>query len=63
MNYLIFVEKILPPMPKTFQEARSSVISDYQTYLEESWVAKLKEKFSVKINKRAKKAAFQELMK
>ena len=63
MNYLIFIEKILPPMPKTFQEARSSVISDYQTYLEETWVAKLKEKFKVKINKKAKKAAFQELMK
>jgi hypothetical protein len=39
------------------------VISDYQTYLEETWVAKLKEKFKVKINKKGKKAAFQELMK
>jgi peptidyl-prolyl cis-trans isomerase SurA len=63
MNYLIFIEKILPPMPKTFQEARSSVISDYQTNLEETWVATLKEKFKVKINKKARKAAFQELMK
>jgi peptidyl-prolyl cis-trans isomerase SurA len=63
MNYLIFIEKILPPMTKTFQEARSSVISDYQTHLEGSWVSELKEKFKVKINKKAKKAAFQELMK
>ncbi len=63
MNYLILIEKILPPGPKTFHEARSSVISDYQTHLEDSWIKQLRRKFAVKVNKKAKKQAFEQLVK
>lgn len=59
IHYLVWVKKILPPGPKTFEEARASVISDYQSYLEESWIRKLNAKFGVKIRKKAKKEAFQ----
>jgi len=62
MNYLVVIEKILPPGPETFEEARASVISDYQTYLEESWITELKRKFGVKIEKKEKKQAFQQLV-
>lgn len=60
-GYLVEVEKILPPGPKTFGEARASVISDYQTFLEEAWIKELKAKFGVKVRKRAKKEVFAEL--
>lgn len=62
MNYLIFIEKILPPGFKTFQEARSSVISDYQTHLENTWMAQLRKKFEVKVNRKAKKQAIEQLV-
>jgi peptidyl-prolyl cis-trans isomerase SurA len=63
MNYLIWIEKILPPGPKTFQEARSSVISDYQTHLEDSWIKQLRKKFGVKVKKGGKKQAFEQLIR
>jgi len=62
VNYLIASEKILPPGPETFEEARASVISDYQTFLEDSWITELKRKFGVKVDKRARKQAFSTLM-
>ena len=60
--YMVGIEKILPPGLRTFEEARASVISDYQTFLEESWITELKRKFVVKVGKKAKKSAFEELM-
>ncbi|HEX8040652.1 MAG TPA: peptidylprolyl isomerase [Chryseosolibacter sp.] len=60
-SYLVEVETILPPGPKTFGEARASVISDYQTFLEEAWIKELKAKFGVKVKKKAKKEVFGEL--
>ncbi len=37
---------------KSFADARGSVINDYQTYLEEQWVAELKKKYPVKVNRK-----------
>jgi len=38
------------PSFKTFEEARSDVIADYQNELEIKWVAELKRKYPVKVN-------------
>ena len=62
VHYLIDADKILPPGPQTFEEARASVISEYQTFLEHSWISELKRKFGVKVDKKAKKRAFSILM-
>lgn len=62
MHYLVVIETLVPPGPETFEEARASVISDYQTWLEESWIRELKRKFVVKVDKKAKKLAFRDLM-
>ncbi len=62
LNYLILIEKILPPGPKTFLEARSSVISDYQNHLEESWIKQLRRNLGVKINKKVKKQVLEKLV-
>ncbi|HEU5148398.1 MAG TPA: peptidylprolyl isomerase [Chryseosolibacter sp.] len=62
VHYLVQVEKILPPGAETFDEARASVISDYQTFLEDSWISELKRKFGVKVDKKVKKKVFAELI-
>lgn len=38
------------PSLKTFEEARSDVITDYQNELELKWIAELKRKYPVKVN-------------
>ena len=44
------IRKIEPARPKTFQEARGSVINDYQKELEKQWVNRLQQQFPVKVN-------------
>ncbi|MBC7890411.1 MAG: peptidylprolyl isomerase [Ferruginibacter sp.] len=46
--------KVLKMFPanqqRSFEEAKGLVINDYQTFLEEKWVAALKKKYPVKVN-------------
>jgi peptidyl-prolyl cis-trans isomerase SurA len=63
MQYLVRIEKMVPPGPLTFEEARPEVISDYQNHLEKEWVEKLRKKYPVKIDKKGKKYAFEQLIK
>jgi peptidyl-prolyl cis-trans isomerase SurA len=62
VNYVIDIDKIIPPGPQTFDEARASVVSDYQSFLEDSWITELKRKFEVKVEKKAKKRVFTRLV-
>ncbi len=43
------VEEIIPPQPKTLEEARGYVTAAYQDELEKRWVAQLREKYDVRI--------------
>ncbi len=52
---LIFVKNILPPGPKTFEEARGMVIADYQNELEKQWLVSLKKEYPVQINQKVLK--------
>lgn len=61
MFYLVEVSNLIPPGIKSFDDARASVISDYQDQLEKEWVAALKKKYPVSINSKGKKAVIQEL--
>jgi peptidyl-prolyl cis-trans isomerase SurA len=36
--------------PRAYNEAKGFVINDYQTFLEDKWIAELKEKYPVKVN-------------
>ena len=45
------IDELLEPMPKELAETRGYVISDYQSYLEKEWIASLKQKYTVKVNK------------
>lgn len=61
--YLVRILQILSPGPMTFEEAKASVISDYQNYLEKNWVDQLKKKHLVKINEKGKQYVFKQLVR
>ncbi len=49
--YVVQVNDVKEAGPKTLDECKGRVINDYQQYLEENWVANLKQEFKVSINK------------
>ena len=59
-EYLVYVEKVIPPVEKDLSEVRGQVISDYQNYLEKEWIKKLKSKYSVNINNDALSQIYNE---
>jgi peptidyl-prolyl cis-trans isomerase SurA len=61
MYYLVWILDILPPGLKTFEEARASIISDYQAHLEQSWLDGLKKKYAVKVNEKGKRYILENL--
>jgi peptidyl-prolyl cis-trans isomerase SurA len=51
-QYLVVVNEVLPAGPKQLDDVRGQVVSDYQTYLEQQWVARLRDKYEVRVNKK-----------
>ena len=47
--YVIHVNAFLPAQPKTLDEARGLVTSEYQTYLEKNWIEELRNKYSYEV--------------
>jgi peptidyl-prolyl cis-trans isomerase SurA len=62
-HYLVWIKAIVAPGIKSYDEARSSVISEYQNHLEKEWIDKLKKKFPVKVNKKGKQKLIDQLVK
>lgn len=48
---IVSVSKLLKPEPKSYVDSKGTVTSDYQNYLEKEWLAELKKKYSVVIDK------------
>jgi peptidyl-prolyl cis-trans isomerase SurA len=63
MYYLAWLKEILPAGTMSFEEARPSVISDYQTFVEKGWIEQLKKKYTVSINEKGKEYVFTALEK
>ena len=61
-TYTVYkIEDILPAGAKALDETKGKVINDYQKELEEKWLAKLKDTYSVKVNKKVLKKLRKEL--
>jgi peptidyl-prolyl cis-trans isomerase SurA len=58
---IVNVRKIIPQGPRTFEEIKGRVLSDYQTFIEEQWMEQLRAKFKVEINKKTLKKIKKEL--
>ncbi|HLZ17213.1 MAG TPA: peptidylprolyl isomerase [Cyclobacteriaceae bacterium] len=61
--YLIEVRRLVEPGPKSLDEARAKVISDYQNSLENTWMMQLRNKYRISINKKGRKVVLDELTK
>lgn len=61
--YLVEVKRLVEPGPKTLEEARAKVISDYQDSMEKNWIIQLRNKFQVSVNNKGKKVVLDELTK
>ncbi len=48
---IVVVNKIVPPGPKAFPDAKGMVTADYQNHLEKEWLAELRKKYVVTIDK------------
>lgn len=59
--YVIAVGKIYPPGSRKFEEARGLVIRDYQTFLDQALLKRLKDKYPIQINSAIKEKAFSAL--
>ncbi len=59
--HLIVVSEMVPAGPLSFDDARASVISEYQNELEKNWLAALRKKYPVKVNDKAKKYVVEKL--
>ena len=46
------VRKVMKPVSKTYPEARGLVTSEYQTWLEKEWIASLKKKYPVSVDRK-----------
>lgn len=63
MYYLVWFKEILPPGKMSFEEARPAVVSDFQTFLEESWLEKLRGKYKVVVDPAGKAYVISQLEK
>ena len=55
----ILVKQIVGPEPKTLKEAKGYIVSDYQEYLEKTWLASLRNKYPISLDE----SVFRSLIK
>ncbi len=48
---IVVTNKLMKPEPKSYAEAKGMVTADYQNYLEKEWIASLKTKYTVNIDR------------
>jgi peptidyl-prolyl cis-trans isomerase SurA len=47
---VVDVKRVIQPEPKTLEEAKGLITSDYQNYLEKGWIAYLRGKYPVTVH-------------
>jgi peptidyl-prolyl cis-trans isomerase SurA len=49
---IIVINSVINPQPKTLDEAKGLVTSDFQNFLDENWIRELRKKYKVNVNKK-----------
>ncbi|MFN4300144.1 MAG: peptidylprolyl isomerase [Thermaurantimonas sp.] len=60
-SVFVIIQEYLPAGPKTFEETRGIVITDYQNYLEKVWLESLRKKYTVTLNQEVFDSIVKEL--
>ena len=47
---IVDIQKYIPAGPKSFEETRGAVITDYQNYLEKEWLESLRNRYHITLN-------------
>ncbi len=50
-NAIVVVHKVVAPEPKLLSEIRGTITAEYQNYLEKAWIAELRAKYPVIVNR------------
>jgi len=50
-NAIVVVHKVVAPEPKLLSEIRGTITAEYQNYLEKAWIAELRGKYPVIVNR------------
>jgi peptidyl-prolyl cis-trans isomerase SurA len=61
--HLVEINRLVAPGIKSFEEARASIISDFQNELEQNWLTLLRKKYPMEINQKVKKSVVAALVK
>lgn len=48
---VVEISEVIAPTPKTLKECKGQATAAYQTYLEEQWIAELREKYKVNVDR------------
>lgn len=55
IHHIVWIREILPPGPLAFEDAKATVVADYQQELEKTWLTALRGKYPVKVNEKGKR--------
>lgn len=61
MHHLIVVNRLIPAGALSFEDARTSIVSEYQSELEKNWLTALRKRYPVKVNDKTKKYVVEKL--
>lgn len=56
---LVEIKDVLPPQPKSLDEAKGLITADYQSYLEKNWIQELRSKYPVEVNEEVLKTIWK----
>ncbi len=59
--YLVEIDQLVAPGIRSFQEARASVISDYQDEMEKQWIGTLSSRYPVTVDRKVKRKVISRL--
>jgi len=56
---IYWLQDIIAPQPKSLDEVRGLVISEYQTYLEKQWINELRNRYHWQVNEEVLKSLYK----